>query len=81
MEIGKPFIIESEEFENHSENNEGVTQDKLPFEFSRTRMWNENFYSPEIGNGHSIAALKEELTDIKNLINDIKNILRETFEL
>ncbi|MBQ9844873.1 MAG: hypothetical protein IJO54_02185 [Oscillospiraceae bacterium] len=53
----------------------------LPFEFSRTRMWNENFYSPEIGNGHSIAALHSELNEIKELIGEIKDILKEIFEL
>ncbi|MBE6879059.1 MAG: hypothetical protein E7488_07870 [Ruminococcaceae bacterium] len=92
MEIGTPFIIDNPdgEFENHIDRNSAKTgtdtgnkfsDDSLPFEFSRTRMWNENFYSPEIGNGHSIAALDKELKDIKMLISDIKNILTDIFEI
>jgi len=81
MEIGKPFIIESAEFENHSAVSENDAQDKLPFEFIRTRMWSENFCSPEISGEHSIAALEKELCDIKELVRDIRNILKETFEL
>ncbi len=82
MEIGTPFIIDNTdgEFENHADTG-NCTQQPLPFEFSRTRMWSENFYSPEIGNGHSIAALGKELEDIKVLISDIKNILCDIFEI
>jgi len=92
MDIGTPFIIDNPdgEFENHigkgsakaapdSANNSSDCS--LPFEFSRTRMWSENFYSPEIGNGHSIAALGKELEEIKVLISDIKNILMDIFEI
>ena len=81
MEIGTPFIIEAEEFENHSVVAEDETQNKLPFEFSRTRTWNESLYNPEIGSGHSITALTKEISEIKELVRDIKNILKETFEL
>ena len=92
MEIGTPFIIDNthEEFENHIENTSGKANagkannpfsESLPFEFSRTRMWNENFYSPEIGCGHSIAALGKELGEIRILLSDIKDILSDIFEL
>ena len=53
----------------------------VPFEFSRSRMWSENFYSPEIGAGHSIASLEKELCEIKQLIADIKDMLKNLFEI
>ena len=53
----------------------------VPFEFSRSRMWSENFYSPEIGAGHSITTLEKELCEIKQLVKDIKNILKDLFEI
>ena len=53
----------------------------IPFEFSRSRMWSENFYSPEIGAGHSIATLEKELCEIKQLVSDIKDILKNLFEI
>ena len=53
----------------------------VPFEFSRSRMWSENFYSPEIGCGHSIAALGKELGEIRILLSDIKDMLSDIFEL
>ena len=92
MEIGTPFIVDSSdrEFENHIENSSDIANaektnspfgESLPFEFSRTRMWNENFYSPEIGCGHSIAALGKELEDIKALVADIRDILKDLFEI
>ncbi|MBR6519203.1 MAG: hypothetical protein IKT63_05980 [Oscillospiraceae bacterium] len=92
MEIGTPFIIDNSdrEFENHIENTSDRTNaerannpfsESLPFEFSRTRMWNENFYSPEIGCGHSIAALGKELGEIRILLSDIKDMLSDIFEL
>lgn len=89
MEIGTPFIIEcpEEEFENHidtgTKNTDTVnlTDEELPFRFSRTRMWSENFYSPEIGNGHSIAALGKEMEDVKQLLGEIRDILKGIFEL
>lgn len=85
MTVGTPFIIDNptEEFENHSRTEKGETGSpkELPFEFSRTRMWNESLYSPEIGGGHSIASLEKELGEIKLLITDIKNILKDIFEV
>lgn len=85
MEIGTPFIIDNthEEFENHTDggSTKDSAQNPLPFEFSRTRMWNENFYSPEIGCGHSIAALGKELGEIRILLSDIKDMLSDIFEL
>ena len=76
-----PFLIEKEEFENHSVTDSCDGTDKLPFEFSRSRMWSENFYSPEMGNGHSIAALHRELEQIKLLTGEIKDILKDIFEI
>ena len=87
MEIGTPFIVDNSdrEFENHIENSSDIANaektnspfgESLPFEFSRTRMWNESLYSPEIGGGHSIAVLEKELGEIKTLITDIKDILK-----
>ena len=92
MEIGTPFIVDNSdrEFENHIENSSDIANaentnnpfgESLPFEFSRTRMWNENFYRPEIGCGHSIAALGKELEDIKALVADIRDILKDLFEI
>lgn len=81
MKTETPFVIENEEFENHMVFSDSDTSDKLPFEFSRSRMWNESFYSPEIGNGHSITVLSKELAEIKELIGDIKNLLKDIFEI
>ena len=84
MEIGTPFIIDNtpEEFENHTDSStNNSAQNPFPFEFSRTRMWNESFYSPEIGCGHSIAALGKELGEIRILLSDIKDMLSDIFEL
>ena len=82
MEIGTPFIlnIADEIPENHI-SDDNIFNDKLPFEFCRSRMWSENFFSPEIGSGHSIASLEKELCEIKQLVTDIKNILKDLFEL
>lgn len=80
MKTETPFVIENEEFENHMVFSDD-TSDSLPFEFSRSRMWNESFYSPEIGNGHSITVLSKELAEIKELIGDIKKLLKDIFEI
>ena len=83
MDNRTPFILNDEDtdFENHCRDGSESSDNTAPFSFSRTRMWNESLYSPEIGGGHSIAVLEKELGEIKTLITDIKDILKDIFEI
>ncbi|MBE6894455.1 MAG: hypothetical protein E7483_02465 [Ruminococcaceae bacterium] len=72
METGTPFIIEpSESPENFAENNSRI------FSYSKTNIWNSSFESPEISCDFQL--LHQDLTEIKNLICDIRDSIKDFF--
>ncbi len=75
MNTDIPFIIDNPnaDFENHIEENEN----QFPFEFTATNVWDGRFFPPE---NNSFDALRCDIADIRQIVNDIKQILCDMFE-
>lgn len=76
MKCDKPFIIPQEDFENYAENENG----DVSFNYSKTNIWSNSFLSPEIPTENVTQDILSQLGEIKELITDIKNILKDMFE-
>lgn len=76
MTDNNTFLIDAETNvpENHiSEDNSSL------FEFSKTTVWDQNFFAPESGTA-AFDVLFSELGEIKFLISGIKDLLADIFE-
>jgi len=75
MEIGTPFVLEADkDFKEYSA--EG-TQSGGTLRYSKTNIWNSSFESPEISCDFNL--LHQDLMEIKSLICDIKDCLKDFF--
>ena len=72
------YFIETDgnNLENHIHTEDNAAS--FPFEFSHTNVWNQSFLPPENCNT-SFEPLYIELADIKQLLNEIRDFLKETF--
>lgn len=79
MSHDRPFAVinEDADFENHIPQ----AEEEYPFEFSKTNLWNQNFFSPENQSDSAMELLHRDLENIKLLIGDIKDILAAAFEI
>ena len=80
MKHDKPFLIDADgqEFENHISEKE--SENDYPFEFSRSNVWDQNFFAPENSN-ISFDTVYSQLNEIKLLLKDIKAVLSDIFEI
>ena len=76
MKYGTPFVIDTsvDELENHSICN---TDSDSTFNWQKTNVWNSSFNSPEISCDFEL--LHNDIKEIKQLICDIKECLKEFF--
>ena len=76
MEFGKPFIVSADDMDlNVPADYNSISDNNC--NFSKTNVWNNNFSAPEMT--CDFAVLHRDLQEIKSLINDIKNCIKDFF--
>lgn len=80
MHNDKPFLIDCSETEPENHIAETENEAVMPFEFSKTNIWNDSFFAGENMTDTSFDTLYAQLDEIKTLINDIKHLLSSIFE-
>lgn len=74
MEYGKPYLITDADF---SADNYAQTDDNNEYSFSKTNIWNSSLNTAEPFSDLSV--LHSDLQEIKVLIGDIKDFIKDFF--